>query len=173
MGAWGALIMGFFGAVFAAMTMARQPDFTGAWPMLPFAGFALIAIAAVQVIRMPGKGAEFSARAQRVTMWSSIAEGIGIFVAANIVVNLNRPDLLLPAIALIVGLHFLPIAVAAGFRPFHALGGALIVAAAAGFGVGGATGAMLAGTAAAGALWIAALAAIARERAAKRAGQAG
>ena len=38
------------------------------------------------------------------------AEGLGIFLAVNIVINLGHPDLIIPAIALIVGLHFYPMA---------------------------------------------------------------
>jgi hypothetical protein len=36
--------------------------------------------------------------------------------------NLHHPEWLMPAVALIVGLHFLPIAWAAPFPPFYALG---------------------------------------------------
>ncbi|WP_426669951.1 hypothetical protein ACPPVU_01655 [Mucilaginibacter sp. McL0603] len=38
------------------------------------------------------------------------AEGLGIFVAINIVVNLGHADLTIPVIALVVGLHFYPLA---------------------------------------------------------------
>jgi hypothetical protein len=37
-------------------------------------------------------------------------EGVAIFVVANVLINLHMPTLLLPAIAIIVGLHFLPLA---------------------------------------------------------------
>jgi hypothetical protein len=37
-------------------------------------------------------------------------EGVAIFLAANILFNLHMPTLLLPAIAIIVGLHFIPLA---------------------------------------------------------------
>ena len=69
--------------------------------------------------------------------------------------------------ALVVGLHFLPIAFAAGFRPFYVLGAALIVAAVAGFIVGAPMGGEVAGFMAAGALWIASGIAIRRDRLAK------
>ena len=100
-------------------------------------------------------------------MWSSIGEGIGLFIASNIVINLHRPDLLLPSMALVVGLHFLPIAHAARFRPFYVLGSALIIAALAGFLAGAPTGGEMAGFMAAGALWLASVMAILRDRAAK------
>ncbi|MBD1386016.1 hypothetical protein IDJ75_12050 [Mucilaginibacter rigui] len=36
------------------------------------------------------------------------AEGLGIFIGINIVVNLGHPELTIPVIALVVGLHFYP-----------------------------------------------------------------
>lgn len=169
MGAWGALIMGFFGAFFASLTFYWQQHETGAALLLPFLGFALIAVLAVQVIRMPGTGIEPSPSEERAITWSTVAEGIGLFLASNIVINLHRPDLLLPSMALVVGLHFLPIALAAGFRPFYILGGSLVAIAAATFAVGGPAGGTIAGLMAAGALWIASAFAVHRDRQAKRA----
>ena len=77
--------------------------------------------------------------------------------------TLHRPDLLLPSIALVVGLHFLPIAFAAGFRPFYLLGTALIAAAIAGLMAGAPTGGEIAGFMSAGALWLASVIAIRRD----------
>ncbi len=53
------------------------------------------------------------AEEKRVGKWFGIifgAEGLGIFVGINIVVNLGYPDLVIPTIALVVGLHFFPLA---------------------------------------------------------------
>ena len=167
MGAWGALIMSFFGAVFASLTLYWQWHLSGAALAWPFAAFVLIGIAASYVIHKPGEGIKPSEREQRAIMWSSIGEGIGLFLASNIVINLHRPDLLLPSMAVVVGLHFLPIAFAAEFRPFYALGVVLIAIAAAGFVVGGPTGGELAGFMAAGALWFASGIAVRRDWVAK------
>lgn len=142
---------------------------SGAALAWPFAVFAAVGLAAVRVIRLPGRGVVPSARAGRAILWSSAAEGVGLFLAFNVVLNLHRPDWRLPAMALVVGLHFLPIAFAARFRPYGALGAALVASAAAGFAVGGTAGGRIAGVAAALALWVAALAAVARDRRAKRA----
>jgi hypothetical protein len=163
MGAWGAIVMGFFGAVFAAVTLAWQYHVAGLVLAAPFAVFAAIALAAGYVLRLPGAGIVLPERVGRVIMWSSIGEGVGIFIAANVVQNVHRPDLLLPAMALVVGLHFLPIAAAAAFRPFYALGGALVVAAVAGATAAQPLGGATTGFAAAGVLWIAALLAIRRD----------
>jgi len=167
LGAWGALIMSFFGAVFASLTLYWQWHLSTAALALPFVAFAVIGAAASYVIRTPGHGIKPSQKENRAIMWSSIGEGIGLFLAANIVINLHRPDLLLPAMALVVGLHFLPIAFAAGFRPFYVLGLALIAVASSGFIVGEPTGGSLAGFMAAGALWVAAGLAVRRDWLAK------
>lgn len=168
MGTWGAIIMSFFGAVFAALTMHWQWNVSGATLALPFAVFAAIGLAAAHVVRLPGSGIVPSQKVERAIMWSSIAEGVGLFLAANIVINLHHPELLLPAMALVVGLHFLPIAYAASFRPFYILGAALTAAAVAGFILGAPTGGTVAGLMAALGLWIAATLAVRRDRLAKR-----
>ena len=167
MGAWGALIMSFFGAVFASTTLYWQWHLYGVTLALPFLGFILIGLAASYVIRTPGEGIKPSPKEERAIMWSSIGEGVGLFLAANIVMNLHRPDLLLPSMALVVGLHFLPVAFAAGFRPFYVLGTTLIVAAIMGFIVRAPTGGEVAGIMAAGALWLASGIAVRRDWLAK------
>ena len=115
MGAWGALIMSFFGAVFASLTLYWERQVAGGALALPFLAFALIAFCACLVICRPGEGLKPTPGEERAIMWSSIGEGIGLFLASSIVINLHRPDLLLPSMALVVGLHFLPIAYAARF----------------------------------------------------------
>lgn len=137
-GAWGALIMGFFGAVFASLTFYWQEHLSSIALAVPFLGFVLLGLAATYVIRSPGEGIKPTPKEERVIMWSSIAEGIGLFLASNIVINLHCPDLLLPSMALVVGLHFLPIAFTVSFHPFYVLGAALIVATTIGFMVGAA-----------------------------------
>jgi hypothetical protein len=52
-------------------------------------------------------------REKKRSKWFSmifIAEGLGIFIAVNLVINIGHPELQIPAIALIVGLHFFPLA---------------------------------------------------------------
>jgi len=165
MGAWGAIIMSFFGALFAALTLAFQFGWTGLELGLPFGLFVIIALAAAAIIRRPGEGIAPSERAERVIMWSSIGEGVGLFLAANLVINLGHREMLLPAMAVVVGLHFLPMGYAIPFRPYYGLGIALLGAAAAGFVLGGA----VSGFAGAIALWVAALLALRRDMQAKSA----
>ncbi len=172
MGARGAVIMGFFGAVFAALTMRLQWHVGAAMLVLPFIVFLAIAAAALHTMGLKGNGIVLSERTKKALLWSSTGEGIGIFIASNVVTNLGRPDLLLPAIALVVGLHFLPIAYAAAFRPFYVLAAFLLLSAMTSLLVAAPVGGELAGIAAALSLWFASLAAIHRERQAKRASAA-
>ena len=167
MGAWGAIIMSFFGALFAALTLGFQFRWTGLALGLPFLPFAAIALAAIIVIRRPGAGISPSPEAERVIMWSSIGEGVGLFVAAQLTTSLGHRELLLPAMALVVGLHFLPMARAIPFQPFYVLGIALLAAAAAGFALAAPMGGAVSGFAGAIALWVAALLAVRRDMQAK------
>ena len=53
------------------------------------------------------------AREKSTGKWFGIifgAEGLGIVIAINVVVNLGHPELTVPVIALVVGLHFFPLA---------------------------------------------------------------
>jgi len=46
----------------------------------------------------------------RVVGIATAVEGVAIFVIANVLINLHQDTLILPAIAVIVGLHFIPLA---------------------------------------------------------------
>ncbi|RFZ92021.1 hypothetical protein D0C36_11275 [Mucilaginibacter conchicola] len=53
------------------------------------------------------------AEQKRIGKWFGItfgAEALGIFIGINLVVNLGYPELTLPVMALVVGLHFYPMA---------------------------------------------------------------
>ncbi len=73
---------------------------------------------AVKLFRMakyfPGLTSEADiAERKKTGKWFGIifgAEGLGIFIGINVVVNLGRPDLAIPVMALVVGLHFFPLA---------------------------------------------------------------
>jgi hypothetical protein len=162
-GSRGSIIMSFFGAVFLSLTLMWQRHVWGPVLILPFLIFAVIGSAALYVLRQSGGGNALSDRAKRALVWSSTGEGIGIFIAINIVMNLHRPEWRLPAIALVVGLHFLPIAYGAAFRAFYILGAALIVVALIGFAAPTPLGGYIAGIVAAMCLWTASLLGVLRD----------
>ncbi len=65
-------------------------------------------------------------------MWSSIAEGVAIFVMINVFDNIGLADRVTPGMAAIVALRFMPMAYAIPFRPFYWIGAAIMVFAVAG-----------------------------------------
>ncbi|GAN91159.1 hypothetical protein Gbfr_025_019 [Gluconobacter frateurii M-2] len=68
MGAWGALIMSFFGGVFASLTWYWQWHLSGIALAVPFLGFVLIGLAAMYVIRSPGEGIKPTPKEERAIM---------------------------------------------------------------------------------------------------------
>jgi hypothetical protein len=127
-----------------------------------------MAIAAMLAIRLPGDGFVRPEGSGRVILWSTIGEGIGLFIVANLLVNLGHTDLLLPAMALVVGLHFIPIAYWVPFRQLYTVAAVIILGGVAGLSIHQPDGGEIAGFTAAGGLALASIAAIRRERLAKR-----
>ncbi len=161
-GSTGALIMGFFGGIFYIAGLGPVIGWTNPLMLIPI---ALVGFIAMRVVALSRKGtARFATtRAAKIITWSTVGEGIGIFIAVNVLVNLGRHDLILPGIAAVVGLHFLPMAYAIPFRAFYAVSGGLLIAATIGILVRQPTGSEVAGVAAAAVLWVASALALSRE----------
>ena len=164
MGAMGALIMGFFGATFAEMSLILGLHLSGAVLSLPFLAFAAVAVFAVLTLRLPGQGVARSKHAKRVILWSTLGEGLGLFVAANLVVNFGNQNILIPTVAIVVGFHFIPMARGIPFPPFYTTGFALILPALVGLLVPQPAGGELSGFAAAAVLMVSSLVAVQRDR---------
>jgi hypothetical protein len=98
-----------------------------------------------------------------VGIWSAV-EGVALFLTANVLVNLHRADLMLPAGALIVGLHFFPLARGIPARVYTATGAGLVLVAIAGFAVPASVRPLLVGLGAALVLWGTALAIVLQAR---------
>jgi hypothetical protein len=128
--------------------------------LLPIILAAPIVIRAIQrVVRPDPPG---GIRTGRVIMWSTLAETVAILLVVNVFRNVGLGDVVLPGIALVVALHFLPIGWASAMPRFYALAAALAVVSMIGFAVGGAPGTLIAGVGAALALWLAAILALQR-----------
>ncbi len=163
MGPWGAIIMSFFGSVFFVMAAMPHAElgiyFTSVGVFLAFAAQAWRAIRT-----QPASATSPGPRAERIIRWASVGEGIGIPVVAMALGNTGHADAILCGIALVVGLHLVPMAYAIPFRPFYLLAAALIGAAAVGFVLRPPLGSSVAGISAAAALWLASWAALRRSR---------
>ena len=59
-------------------------------------------------------------------IWSAV-EGVAIFVAINVLRNVGLQDYVVPAVALIVGLHFFPLARGIPRDTYYGTGAALII----------------------------------------------
>jgi hypothetical protein len=66
-------------------------------------------------------------RRGRAVLWSGVGEGLGIFVAVNVVIDAGHPQWQFAAIMAVVGLHFLPLAFALDYKP-HLVTGVLLSA---------------------------------------------
>jgi hypothetical protein len=95
-----------------------------------------------------------SARIGRtVGLWSGI-EGVAILIAITAAIRLNRRDAIAPLVAIIVGLHFLPLAYAMPFPMYYLTGVALILIGVIGLWLPAAQSRNVVGIAAAVALWM-------------------
>ena len=130
----GALVMSGFGALWATLGLARAGAAGWAWCALAIVVVAF-GVRAVRVLRdhppfegpLPDDCAAQRRRAGRIFAWTSAGEGVGILLAVNLAVNLGHAEWQAAAAMVVVGLHFLPLAVAFGYRPHLVSGGALTV----------------------------------------------
>ena len=162
MGSTGAIIMSFFGCVFYLMGLGPTIGWRSALLLVPIAIFVFI-VTRVAALSRRGAAQLRTSRASKAIVWSSIGEGLGILIAVNVLANLGREDLILPAIAAVVGLHFLPIAYAIPFRAFYVTAAALLIAATIGIVLRQPAGTEVTGLLAAAILWITSFAALRRE----------
>jgi hypothetical protein len=132
--ATGALVMSGFGALWAAGGVLLSGYPAWAWivvasPLLAFVLHSVQGLRATPRVTAPLAAdlAERQRRAGRIFAWTSVAEGLGIFLAVNVVVNLGYPQWQMAAAMAVVGLHFLPLARAFGYRP-HVVTGVVMTA---------------------------------------------
>lgn len=163
MGPLGAIVMSVFAAILGAVGIASKTGGFGWAILLP------IVISAVLIWRgIERLGSDRAANAAqdkrvgRIVMWASAAEGVGIFVVANVLMNAGLAARIVPGVAAIVGLHFVPMAYAIPFPRFYALAAVLLLVAAAGFSVGVGDAAVVGGVGAAIGLWAASALALGR-----------
>ncbi|HEY4325966.1 MAG TPA: hypothetical protein VGN20_18395 [Mucilaginibacter sp.] len=118
--ATGLLMMAVFTLVWSGIAYGGLHH-TNYWPVL--LAFPVLAVLfVVNAIKLFGIAKHFPkliseadiAEGKKTGMWFGIifgAEGLLIFIAVNVVINIGHPDLVIPVIALVVGLHFYPLGV--------------------------------------------------------------
>jgi hypothetical protein len=116
---------------------------------------ATIMVAAAR--RSASGSSEAGRRIGRLVGIASSAEAIAIVVAVLVLQSLHAPDDIMPAIAIIVGVHFLAIAWGIPARLYYATGALLIAVGVVGLFVGDATRPVVVGVGAACILWLTAV----------------
>jgi hypothetical protein len=131
----GATIVGGFGAVWLAMGMsaAGMPKRVAIALVVPV--FALIACLALAVRRRLPKLAEPESPEKKEMMQAfaavNVVQWVAIFGTIKLLTSWHLEGWIVPAIVLIVGAHFLPLARIFGARPHVVTGAALMLCAAA------------------------------------------
>jgi len=114
--------------IFALIWSAAPIAILG-WPaglfVIPFTIACLIAIWSGRHVEWPRKDSEQAAAWKSVLLWSGI-EVAAILVAAVLLVRLDAPEAVMPAVAIIVGLHFLPLASSIGVPLYRATAAGLV-----------------------------------------------
>ncbi|SHM70262.1 hypothetical protein [Mucilaginibacter sp. OK098] len=115
----GLLMMASFTLIWAGIAYGGLHTSVLAWALVLFPVLAIMFIAnGISLFRLSKQfpkveSEEDKAEGKKMSMWFGIifgAEGLLIFIAINIVINLGHPELTIPVIALVVGLHFYPMA---------------------------------------------------------------
>jgi hypothetical protein len=105
------MILSVFGGLWVVFAILAQSSPAPILCVFPIAIAAMIAGWSISVARKSAPRApDDQKRINRIAMYSSIFEGVAIFVGINVLQNLGIADQYLPFIAVIVGLHFLPFA---------------------------------------------------------------
>ena len=129
----GATIMFFFGAIWLLLGLyGGKPSSLRLRAGLLLAGLALatwIGIAGIRTARQSrsappptAKQAEIERQVGRRFGWITAIEGVAIFLAVALLKAAHRSDAITSAIALIVGLHFFPLAALFGASVYHLTG---------------------------------------------------
>jgi hypothetical protein len=145
MSAEGAMIMSMFAAVWWAVGIGASGH--GSVPMYAIPVLVTVAIIAAASRRRADTtpvSPEEHARRGRLFGVASGVEGLLIFVAVNVLANLKKLDFAAPVIAMIVGLHFVPLARGLPARSYYVTSALLVALGVAGLSVPGANQRLLA-----------------------------
>lgn len=123
----GLIVVNVFAAIWCILGLNGAGAPAWSWP-LPALASAIIATLCLRATAgLPARSPEEGARVGRIIFIWSAAEGVAIVIVLNVLINLGQARLAVPAVAIIVGLHFFPLARGIPMPPYVALGSALTV----------------------------------------------
>jgi membrane protein implicated in regulation of membrane protease activity len=123
----GAIVLNVFGACWCVAGLLVMG--ASAWIMVfPLAAVAvLIAFAWRESRHVPPRTPDEEKRIGRlIGIWSA-GEGVGVFVAINLLRSLHKESLIAPVLAVIVGVHFIPLARGMPLPVYYFTGTALVM----------------------------------------------
>jgi hypothetical protein len=129
----GAVIMGVFGAVWWVIGIRGSGNTSALMYGIPILITAVIMVAASRIRSGAATSREEDARRGRLVGIASGIEGLLILVAINVLLNIRKLELAAPVGAIIVGLHFLPLARWLPARLYYATSALLVALGLAGF----------------------------------------
>jgi hypothetical protein len=109
----GAVIMGFFATIWWIVGMRAAGHAPGIVYLVPLTIAIVLGAAARRVAKAPHPASDAAdqARRDRLVGWASAGEGLALFLVAGIVLpSTGHREATVSAVALIVGVHFLPLA---------------------------------------------------------------
>ncbi len=148
------VFMGFFAAAWWVAGFMSGHPFTALAAVGPATSAAMILAARARFRNEPPVDAAEKKRRARTVGWAAGVEAVAIVITVNL---LNRNGLgayIFPAIALIVGLHFLPLAKLLPVKVYYLSAALLVAVAAAGLAVDAADRPLLVGVSSAIVLWL-------------------
>lgn len=166
----GALILAFFATVWWVVGLRAAGHGPALVYLVPVAAAAALGGVFWRLRQRRGAGRSAvdpaeEARRGRLVGWASAAEGIVIFIAANVLGNTGHHDAIAPMVAIVVGAHFVPLARGLPAPAYYLTAVALVGLGVAALMVGDlSTRLTVVSAGAAGVLWLTALSALLRAR---------
>ncbi|HVW96098.1 MAG TPA: hypothetical protein VHA56_09030 [Mucilaginibacter sp.] len=116
--ATGLLMMAFFTLVWTGIAYSGMHGTAYAYLLIVFPLLAVSFVARAFILfktakTHPAPNEKEKEEGKKMGKWFGIifgAEGVLIFLGVNVVINIGQPRLVIPVIALVVGLHFFPLA---------------------------------------------------------------
>jgi hypothetical protein len=104
------VFMAFFAAAWWVAGVLGGHQFTGLAAIGPVVSVVMVLAARARLSDAPAADPAHKKRRNRIVGWAAGLEGLAIFVAANFLNRNGLGDYIFPVVAIIVGLHFLPMA---------------------------------------------------------------
>ncbi|MGR4865770.1 hypothetical protein [Caulobacter sp. LARHSG274] len=147
------VFMAGFAAAWWVMGVGLQAP-VGLLAIGPMVSAAMILFARQRLKNAPAVSGDTAKRRGRIIGWAVAGEGVAIAVTSHLLVKAGLVAFVVPAVAIIVGLHFLPLAKLLSVKIYYVAGGLITLAGIAGLVVEAPHRALFTGLSAAVLLWL-------------------